>query len=245
MASLLPLPSAKALKKFYENFHRNLKEQENTSRENNRLNAIEKHQPDGKLLDIGAGRGFFVNAASKRNHWEARGLELSKKACEYAKKHYNITLINQNLSTAKLADSSLDVITLFSSLEHMRHPQKILKLVHDKLKPSGLIVFNVPNLRSFEYYLAKALSMNYSGFIFEHLHYFTPKGIEHLLKNSGFKLKDMSSFHFNPVEKLRLHPYWFMVYLIKRLLEKTKVGGNLQLGNVLYVYATKLKKKSQ
>lgn len=244
MASLFPLPTDKALKQFYEHFHQNLKEQENPARENNRLNAIEKYQPGGKLLDIGAGRGFFIHAAGKRNHWKPQGLELSKKACEYAKDHYDISLINQSLSTAKLADSSFDVITFFSTLEHTRNPLKILRLVRRKLKPGGLLVFNVPNLRSFEYFLAKLLGKNYLGFIFEHLHYFTPEGIKNLLKISGFNLKDMSSFHFNTTEKLRIHPYWFMVYLVKRLLEKTKIGGNLQFGNVLYVYSVKSKNKS-
>jgi len=239
-ASLSPLPSAVQLKDYYEKHHQKLNDQINLHRENQRLDSIEVFQPSGKLLDIGAGRGYFLTAVQSRTHWQGTGLEISPTACQYAKKNFNLKILNTPLEAAKLKNNSFDVITFHAVLEHLRHPFKNLKIAQQKLKPHGLVVVRIPNIRSFEFYFSKLLKRNYAGFIFDHLHYFTPEGISLLLKKAGFKTLKITSRHYTPSEELRKHPYWLITNLAKRFLEGSNLGGSLCFGNTLYVYARKI-----
>ncbi|MEA3355505.1 MAG: class I SAM-dependent methyltransferase [Patescibacteria group bacterium] len=235
IASLKPLPDKVELKKYYQTFPLDKLDK---IKENKRLKSIEKFKTTGKILDIGSARGHFLYMAKKRN-WKCTGIDISKKACEYAKKHYQLNCQQGTLETIKLKNNYFNVITFNASLEHLRFPEKALKTAYKFLKPNGLLVVRVPNIRSCEYYLHKYCKLPYHGFIFQHLHYFTPKGLKFLVEKSGFKTIKITSRHFSSPEKLSMHPYWLILNLTKRFLEYTNFGGNLCFGNVLYLYAKK------
>lgn len=239
LASLDPIPSNSELKKYYESFHGELEEHENPERELKRLCEIEKYKNGGKLLDIGSGRGFFLNTVKKSGNWKAEGLEISKTGAKYAKKNFGVKTHIGTLTTVKFKPASFDVITMHSTLEHLPNPQKQIKIVSKLLKPGGLFVFNVPNLYSFEYRLAHLIGFTYNPFMIEHLTYFTKPGIITLLNSAGLVPEKMTSHHHSPFEKLSRHPFWFTSTVAKYFLEGTDFGGKLCLGNVIYVYAKK------
>ena len=239
IASLQPLPSNSVLNKYYEDYHQRLDDRENININTGRLNTITKFKSGGRLLDIGAGRGYFLNTVNQKPSWQGTGIEISPTACQYANKHYHLKIQCSTLSTAKFPDNYFDVITFYAILEHLRYPLRNLKVAYRKLKKDGLLVIRVPNIRSFEYFLCRLFKRKYNGFIFVHLHYFTPKGIQSLLKKAGFRVIKITSQHFSPVEKIRKNPYWLVANLGKRFLEKTAIGGKLCFGNILLVYARK------
>ncbi|MBU1084967.1 MAG: methyltransferase domain-containing protein [Candidatus Beckwithbacteria bacterium] len=235
IASLKPLPTSSQLNKYYQQFQ---SANFNQTKERQRLQVIEKFKSKGRILDIGSGKGYFLHLAKKRN-WKCTGIEISKKACQYANNHYQVNCKSGTLETTKLKTNYFNVITFYASLEHLQFPEKALKISHKLLKEDGLLVVRVPNIRSFEYCLHKYFKLPYHGFMFEHLHYFTPKGLKKMLKKSGFKTIKITSRHFAPPEKLTKHPYWLTINLVKRFFEYTNFGGNLCFGNVLYLYAKK------
>lgn len=239
IATVNPLPSQVELKRYYEKFHANLKEEFNFNREQKRLKHIQQFKSKGRLLDLGAGQGHFVAVVNQTPGWQAIGQDISVKAALLAKRKFSLNLLTGEINSLKLKNNYFDVITLHSVLEHLRDPDQIMAICFKKLRPGGLLVFSVPNLNSFEFYLSRLLHQPYPGYIFEHLHYFTPIGIRHLLKKRNFTELQLTSRHYSTIEPLRWHPYWLLVNLAKRFLEFTDFGGRLCFGNIIYVYAQK------
>ncbi|MBU1323544.1 class I SAM-dependent methyltransferase [Patescibacteria group bacterium] len=232
-----PIPDKKTLAQYYENYHHQLKEDFNPTREKQRLKAIRKFVSSGRLLDIGAGRGFFVKTALKAG-FQAEGVEISQHACCYAQKKFKLKLHQGAFLDLKLTLGVYDVITLHSTLEHFPQPSQVLKKALTLLKPGGLLVFSVPNLDCFEYFLSQHTPYPYTGFILEHLYYFNHSLVKKLLTDFQLKPLLITSRHYSPIEPLRLSPM-LIGNLAKRILEATDWGGRLGWGNVLYVYAQK------
>jgi len=235
---LRPLPAEKDLRRYYEAYHHRLAERFDRRREQQRLRAIKRFRSSGRLLDVGAGRGYFVKAALAEGSFRAEGVELSKYACRWAQKHLGLKLIQGDFLSLKLTPKSYQVITLHSTLEHFPEPRRVLSKTVSLLKPGGLLVFSVPNLDSFEFFLAKHSPYPYTGFILEHLHYFNHRLVRKLLADFRLKPLLITSRHYSPIEPCRLSRF-FPGNLAKRVLEGTAWGGRLGWGNVLYVYAQK------
>ena len=162
-AFLDPLPDKKTIKNYYQQLTVNRLPQFDLKKELGRLKAIEKFTKKGKLLDVGAGPGYFLSVA-KKYKWQVYGTELSNAARKWAKKHYQINLTSASLPQAFLQTNNFDVITFNAVLEHLFDPAVYLKAAYRLLKPSGLLVVRVPNLSSFEFYLSNLLKIKYSLF---------------------------------------------------------------------------------
>jgi len=235
---LRPLPAEKDLRRYYEAYHHRLAERFDRRREQQRLRAIKRFRSSGRLLDVGAGRGYFVKAALAEGSFRAEGVELSQSACRWAKKHLGLKLMPGEFLSLKLKSKTYQVISLHSTLEHFPDPGRVLRRAVSLLKPGGLLVFSVPNLDSFEYFLSRHSPYPYTGFILEHLNYFNHRLVGKLLADLRLKPLLITSRHYSPIESLRLSPF-IIGNLAKRILEGTDWGGRLGWGNVLYVYAQK------
>ncbi|WP_157844854.1 class I SAM-dependent methyltransferase [Methylocucumis oryzae] len=98
---------------------------------------------DCKLVDIGAGGGEFVYL-SKRNGFDAIGIEPNHGYSEFAKREYGVEIITSMLDD--LTESSADIVTIFHVFEHMANPLAVMKKIADVLKEGGLLFVEVPNL---------------------------------------------------------------------------------------------------
>ena len=99
----------------------------------------------GSLLDIGAGTGAFLEAASRKG-WKVKGVEPSDKARKFAAER-GLELVN---SINELDEYGFDVITLWHVLEHVPDLQKIIRDLSLILKPGGSIIIAVPNFKSYD-----------------------------------------------------------------------------------------------
>jgi len=140
-----------------------------------------KHTP-GRLLDIGAGLGFFVRAASAGG-WDASGLELSEWAAEYAREKVGANVTAGSLATAGLPPGSFDVVTLWSTLEHVTEPVRLLRQAYDLLTAGGLLCVGVPNYRGWPVRVHGARASDLKR---EHLLYFTSLTLRQALERAGF-----------------------------------------------------------
>lgn len=245
-----PMPTKTFMTKFYEDIYKKrfhfistekAFEIEDKKQERGRISEIEKFVKGGKILDIGASTGFFLKEVQKRKHWEVFGIEYSKEAIKKAKGRYNFPVVLGEAGTKKLPKEFFDVVTMHSVLEHIPDPVGAVRKVYMKLKPGGYFVFNVPNIRSFEYYLFKMLNKRFPGFISEHLYYFTPKVITNILEKNGFRVIHMTSRHHSTLRFPGVRPFIsLMTFFPKLFLEYTDLGSKLKLGNIVYVYAKKV-----
>jgi 2-polyprenyl-3-methyl-5-hydroxy-6-metoxy-1,4-benzoquinol methylase len=150
------------------------------------------------LLDIGCGGGQFLQAAQARG-WSVAGTEISSVAAERASDVLGAPVYVGDFRDAGFAPGSFDVVTMQSLVEHVRLPVDFLREGVALLKPGGVLMFNVPNVASWEYRVARLLGQRWRGFIIEHLYYFTPDFICRLLNDLGLELCLMSSW--NPASR--------------------------------------------
>lgn len=243
-----PIPKKKDLNVFYENIYGgkyNLKStveaflNPDEKQEEGRIKEIEKFKKKGKILDVGTSSGFFLKKIKENRNWIGYGIEYSRSAAKTAiNEGLNIKI--GEITNEEFPDNYFDIITMHSVLEHIPDIKPTLGAVRSKLKKGGLFVFNVPNISSFEFSIYKFLQKPFAGFIYEHIYYFTPKSIKTLLENNGFEILSMTSRHYSPLQLPPLRPFiGLLTFLPKLFLEYTSIGGELKMGNILYIYAKK------
>lgn len=149
------------------------------------LNKIEQFtSKKGKLLDIGAATGFFMQLASERG-WESNGIEVSEYAVSVAHKK-DLDIISGTLESANFNSAGFDVVTLWDVVEHLTDPVGSIRIVNNILKQEGIVVINTPDSTSF---IAKFLGKRWHLLVPpEHLFYFNYKSLSELLESNGFEI---------------------------------------------------------
>lgn len=165
-----------------------------------RINAIDlllKFLPtkNPKILDIGCGTGKNVEELSKIGPtW---GIDNSKEAVKYCKKRGLKTTILGNAESTNLFPNSINVVTLFDTLEHT-DDKKTLKEVYRILNSGDILLLTVP---AFPWLWSKWDE------VLHHKRRYTKKSISEILKCYNFnilKISYMFSFLVVPVFLIRL-----------------------------------------
>lgn len=150
-----------------------------------RLGYLLHHRQKGRLLDVGTGLGFFVKMASE--HFKAEGLEISEYGVKYANEELRVMVQKGSLDTVAYRKESFDIVTGYGILEHVPDPVLFIKMIYKILKPKGLTVLCAPNISCWNRYLQ---GKKWCGFRApEHLYYFKPEHLKHLLREAGFLIK--------------------------------------------------------
>ena len=171
----------------------------------NKVNLISNENPQkGKLLDIGAGTGDFLNQA-KQSGWNCIGIEPNDKARNIAV----LKGVSFTTTLEALEANSFDVITMWHVLEHVPDLENQIKILKRLLKPSGTIIIAVPNYKSFDAKHYKSFWAAYD--VPRHLWHFSKLSIQKLFKKEGLKLK-------------KVMPMWFDSFYVCLLSEKYKSG---------------------
>lgn len=106
---------------------------------------IRRLVPLGRMLDVGAGVGLWLDEAQKLGYRVA-GFEPSKASVAAAKKQFGITIINSEFKPIK---KNADVIVINHVLEHLKNPKKIISQCANMLKQGNHLVIGVPNFDCF------------------------------------------------------------------------------------------------
>jgi len=148
-----------------------------------------------KLLDIGCGDGTLGYFA-KRNYKEVYGLDISESALKIAEKREMVTKkVNVNEERLPFEDTYFDAVVCLDVIEHVFEPRDLVKEIYRILKRGGSLVLSTPNIRYWHHLFIFVIkgrfpktsndTEHYDG---GHLHYFTFKDCEELLKSYGFKI---------------------------------------------------------
>ncbi len=152
------------------------------------IKKIEKLVEGRKIFDIGSATGYFLDLAKSRG-WETFGSEISRYAADIGKSRGHNIFCGQ-LPDIKI-DNKFDVITMWDVLEHLDNPHKYLYIANKILDEDGLLVINTINRKSI---WARILGKRWHLLIPpEHLFYYSPKSLNILLKENGFKIEEMRS----------------------------------------------------
>lgn len=167
----------------YYNFHE-IEDRANIIKAINHVNILKSHKSKGRLLDVGCGKGFFLKIAHE-NDWETYGIDISKYSCRFARDKFNLNVSVSDIENIKSPEKYFDVITLWDVLEHLRNPREELRKLNKLLKNGGMLFIETPNIDSIFYRLYRRYWLGFNAF---HLYYFSPRTLEEILQQSGFKL---------------------------------------------------------
>ena len=143
-----------------------------------------------KLLDVGAGTGEFVAALHELYPaLEIHSVQRTKKAQDLIREKIGPdALIGTESSVLEKIDKQFDIITILQTLEHLMQPQKTLKILHNLLKPGGMLFISVPNINSYQV-LIRGIDNNYCFSNETHLQFYSKKSMGAMLQQAGFKRK--------------------------------------------------------
>lgn len=148
------------------------------------LRPLEKLKaPPGRLLDVGAYTGVFVEIAAQHG-WEARGVEPSHWAVEQARAH-GLHMIEGTLSSAELTDGSFDVITMWDVIEHVTNPLGEIQSAFQLLKPGGMLVVHTMDIDS---PFARVMGERWPWLMEMHIYYFSHRTLQAMLTKAGFQV---------------------------------------------------------
>lgn len=103
---------------------------------------LEAHAPGRRILDIGSGPGYFLEAGRMRG-WDVLGFEPSRIAADYTAGR-GIAVVNGFFSADK-AQGPFDAISMNLVLEHLRDPIGLVEQAMSVLAPGGLLFVSSPN----------------------------------------------------------------------------------------------------
>jgi 2-polyprenyl-3-methyl-5-hydroxy-6-metoxy-1,4-benzoquinol methylase len=199
------IPSEQEILDYYNNYPigYNADSEITRIRINELLDGFEKFRKTNKILDVGCGPGLFLIEAKKRG-WEVYGTEFTDKQIAYLNEK-DIKTSKGKLTENSFEKEMFDVIISSEVIEHINNPIEELTLFYSFLRKGGLTYITTPNFNAIERYLLKG---KYNIIQYpEHLSYYTPKTIDLLLSNTGFK-------------KIKIKATGFSISRIKNSLKK-------------------------
>jgi 2-polyprenyl-3-methyl-5-hydroxy-6-metoxy-1,4-benzoquinol methylase len=154
------------------------------SQETHRIRFFRRAKRSGRLLDIGCGMGYFL-AACRNWGYEVEGMDISADSAAYVRDHLKIPVAVGTVDGIDYPPASFDVITMWHFLEHAPDPRLYLQKTQKWLKPSGLLVVDVPNYTATD---ARYAWQKWKGWHLPfHLYHFTPETLCGLLAKQGFR----------------------------------------------------------
>ncbi len=149
------------------------------------LKYIETGYPQkGTLLDVGCGRGIYVEVA-KEYGWKGVGFDFSSESRKSCQERQVPFYESWDALERDCGQHFADQISLWEVLEHLRDPLEMLVGLKSFLKPDGILSLSTPNYDSS---LARQDEKNWMELRPPmHLHYFTPKSLAALLNKAGYQ----------------------------------------------------------
>lgn len=211
MALVWPLPDAGELRRIYEDpayfagagyYLDYLAHEDNHRRLARRLLArlAPFVAPGGRVLDVGAAAGFFLDEARRRG-FVATGIEPSPAMSRHAREALGLEVRTGSFEPEALGGERFALISFLDSLEHFVDPEAQLAAAHELLEPGGVLALLTPNVQSL---LATLLGRRWPHYTPpEHLWYFSPASLRRLLARTGFDVLSTSSLgHFWSLDEL-------------------------------------------
>jgi 2-polyprenyl-3-methyl-5-hydroxy-6-metoxy-1,4-benzoquinol methylase len=155
-----------------------------------RVRVIERSAAGRRLLELGVGHGYFLEAARRRG-FEVCGMDVSRAAAQFAHSRFGLEVAVAAIEDANLPGAAFDVVAAWHVLEHVADPRAALRKAREWLAPGGIIAVEVPNYESYD---ARVQGAHWQGWQPQyHRWHFTPRALARLLEEAGFAVEQMWS----------------------------------------------------
>ena len=158
------------------------------------LQSLARETSGRRLLEVGAGAGFFLKAA-ERAGWSVAGIELSTAAARFATEELGLDVTTTPAEAMTVGTGSFDAVAMFETIEHLFDPRAVLTAAARALKPGGTIVLSTPN---FDAASRAMLGVDWAVLSpLEHVYYFREDSLRALLTATGFDRVRFERMHVN------------------------------------------------
>lgn len=215
---------------FYEKYVSNPSDYGDLKRLNFIVSSVRENFKEKKLkgLDLGCGRGRVTVLLASLGY-EMIGIDIDKNNIKEAEKlkisPNNPIFLIGDAENFKPEPRTFDFVVCSEVLEHLKNPEKVLRLIKESLKEKGILILTIPNGYGpysliFDHLRTKVLFKIFPKIKpSSHFNFFSFVRINNLLKKQGFKIlrtqnSNFLSF-FNFAKKSK-----FFTYLDCKLADK-------------------------
>ena len=172
--------------------------------------VVPRQKDNIRILDIGSGTGYFLNAAKERGY-TVTGIEKDSNARDYAITNFGLNVKDEQ-SLWAIENELFDVITLWHVLEHIENLNEVVAKINSILKPNGVVIIALPNHDSYD-------AKKYKDFWAA---YDAPRHLWHFTSNTVKKLLGKHQFNIVKQKNMPLDAFY-----ISMLSEKYRGSGSL------------------
>lgn len=163
-----------------------------------RVRLVQRYRERGRLLELGAGAGYFLDAA-RRTGFDPFGIELSTEIAQIAKDRFGVDVAVGSVDELELDAGSFDLACAWHVLEHIPNPLESLRKTRATLRPGGELFLELPNFGSLRARRDRRdwppLKPRY------HVGHYTPAALAALLERAGFEVVAIESVPFAAYRK--------------------------------------------
>jgi 2-polyprenyl-3-methyl-5-hydroxy-6-metoxy-1,4-benzoquinol methylase len=150
-----------------------------------RLSLIERFTATrGRLLDVGAAAGFFVDEAIRAG-WKAEGIDIAPHVVEWGRRELDVPLRIGGISSVD-EPGAFEVVTMWDYIEHSLDPVGELARSNELLADRGFVALSTGDLDSVAARLSRSrwhlLTPRHHNF------FFSARTLVRLLERSGFEV---------------------------------------------------------
>lgn len=153
---------------------------------------------DKRCLDIGCGRGYLP-AVMQALGWDARGVEISSDAAEYATQRFGLDVFTGTIEqyAASPDVQTFPLVTAIDVVEHVPSPRDFVAAAARVVEPRGWLIIDTPNgaARNID-----VKGVQWKGFNPFHIYLFTIPSLTKLLADFGFTVERSFSYGNRPAE---------------------------------------------
>ncbi|MCH5248867.1 MAG: class I SAM-dependent methyltransferase [Lachnospiraceae bacterium] len=142
-----------------------------------------KISSNASILDVGCAFGGLLNTFKEEGYSNVCGIEPSKKNCEFAKRNYDIHVIQGALGdeNEELKYKKFDLIILSGVLEHLMDIKTSINQCCELLNGNGILAVITPDVAMFEEH-----EDLFQEFSVEHINYFDIDSLSYIMAEKGF-----------------------------------------------------------
>src|SRR3954447_6341359 len=115
---------------------------------NKRLDWVTEHVGSGRIMEIGAAGGVFLDEARKRGFDEVFGIEPAPSHAARARETFGVDVVAGFIEDAAIPPEPFDVIAAWHVLEHIPKPQPSIRRLRESIDDGGWLFLEIPNIES-------------------------------------------------------------------------------------------------
>jgi len=166
------------------------------------LKVFAPYRELNRILEVGAGRGWFLEQAARAG-WETWAVEINSDALAHLRRKGISHILTEPAEAFDLPSGLVDGARVWDVIEHLESPRSALERIHAALRPGGILRLSTTNFASLSRLINGPEWVYLNGA--DHIHLFEPRTISMLLSSTGFSDIRIRTRSFNLRRKL-YHP---------------------------------------